>query len=96
MFVDQKSLSLSTLQIDCLNWDDSVRTTERETFLTQSTFVVKDSTKMESVFGNRENESSTRNSVHLTIHTTPKINVLNATIEIRICVSDVDRRITGS
>ena len=86
MFVDQKSLSLSTLQIDCLNCDDSVRTTEREKVLTQSTFILKDSTKMESVFGNRENERSTRNSVHLSINATPKINVLNATIEIRIRV----------
>ena len=61
MFVDQKSLSLSTLQIDCLGLDDSVRTKERETFLTQSTVIVEDHTKLESVFGNRENERSTIN-----------------------------------
>ena len=37
-----------------------------------------------------------RNSVHLSIHATPKINLLDLTIEIQICASDVDWEITGS
>ena len=44
----------------------------------------------------RERERTMKNLVHLLIHVTPKVNVLNVTIKSQMCASDVDWRITGS
>ena len=95
-FVDQKSLSRSTLQIDYLNLKNSVRSTERDFFFKQGVFIVEYCNQLKNALINNERIRAIKNSVNPSIHTTIIIGVLNVIAEIQRHWSDVDQRITGS
>ena len=77
---DQKSLYFYALQIGYLNLYNSVRATRRENYDHSKCSNCGGSHPSKKYLINKESKGDIRNSFHLSIRVTPKMNVLKVTI----------------
>ena len=94
--LNQKSLSLYSLQTDYLNLDNSVRATERASLANSSFSHCGGLPPTENCFRQKINGKGDKKSNQYFNSRYPKINLLKVKIESQIRASDVDQRITGS
>ena len=85
---DQKSLSISDLQIDYLNLDNSVRNNDRRVLINQGAVTVEVHTQLRNYLSNRKNKNAIRN--HPSIHATLIIKIMNVKVANKISALDVD------
>ena len=90
-FIDKKALSIFELQIDYLNWENSVRNNDRANFSQSKRSHCGVSHPTEKLFKQQRKKKAIRNNY--LIYSTLIISIINVMVGNQIRASDADRRI---